>query len=180
MRGRKPKKDAVRRGGVQPDAPSAMIIEPAPAIDKPPAVAINPLMSACWDSLVGCATEFEPCDVPLLESYCYWYAVLKGAMEGTMSLDGSVATTISAYDEEGNPDPSTTKPNPDLRTAEKATTMLRQLGDALNISPTARVRSGLMRAMTASTVAGLVQQTDEGFARFLEMQERRALPDAAE
>lgn len=178
MKGRKPKKDAIRRGGHSPEAVPAAIVAPAPSVQKPPAVAINPLMSACWDSLVGFATEFEPSDAPLLESYCYWYAVLKGAMEGTMRLDGSVATTISAYDEDGNPDPSTTKANPDLRTAEKATTMLRQLGDALNISPAARVRSGYLRAATASTVAGLVQQTDEGFAKFLEMQERRSLPDA--
>ena len=178
MRGRKPKKDAIRRGGRQPAVTPATVLDAPAPIEKPPAVALNPLMSSCWDSLVGGATEFEPSDLPLLESYCYWYAVLKGAMEGTMRLDGSVSTTISAYDENGNPDPSTTKPNPDLRTAEKATTMLRQLGDALNISPSARVRSGLMRAMTASTVADLVQSTDDAFRRFQEMQAKGALPDA--
>lgn len=181
MKGRKPKESAQRRGGHQPQDAAvlqATVVEAPPAIAKPFNVAMNPTMSACWDELVDGACMFEPTDVPLLESYCYWYAVFKRACEGTMTLDGRIATTIGVEGEDGAVDPSTVKANPDLRTAEKATDMLRKLGDALNISPTARVRSGLMRAMTASTVAGLVQSNDEGFAQFRESIARGELPGA--
>lgn len=173
MKGRKPKKDAVRRGGHAP-APVELVAEvvPAGALEKPDSVAVNPVMSGCWDELVGSAPGFEPSDVPLLEAYCYWYAVFEHAKNSTMTLDGQISTTIAPALEDGAPDVLQAKPNPDLKTAEKATNMLRQLGDALNISPTARVRSGLMRAMTASTQADVVSKTVAGFQAFQEEQKR--------
>ena len=173
MKGRKLKKDAVRRGGHVP-APVELVAEvvPAGALAKPDSVAVNPVMSRCWDDMVGAAPGFEPSDAPLLEAYCYWFAVFEHAMNSTMSLDGSVTTLVAPEGADGEPDLSKARPNPDLKTAEKATNMLRQLGDALNISPTARVRTGLMRAMTASTQADVVSKTVAGFQAFQEEQKR--------
>lgn len=171
MRGRKPKRNAIRRGGAQPVTAAAEVIG-AP-VEKPEHVAVNPVMSACWDALVGDSPGFEQQDAPLLESYCYWYAVFRQACESTMTLDGRVSTLVARRDPDtGIEDMTTAKANPDLRTAEKATVMLRQLGDALNISPTARVRSGLMRAMTASTQAEMVTKTLAGFEQFKKEQAR--------
>ena len=175
-KGRPPKPDAVRRGGKKPDddvLATVIIDEQRPApIEKPDTVTVNPTMSRIWDEIVGAAPGFEPCDVPLLESYCYWYAVFQNAMYSTMTLDGRVATTVARDGEDGLPDMTTAKPNPDLRTAEKATEQLRKLGDALNISPTARVRSGLMRAMTMNTAAELASRTRAGAELFAREQGR--------
>ena len=44
--------------------------------------------------------------------------------------------------------------------------MLLQLGEALNISPTARDRAGLVQAMTKSTQADVLKKTIEGYERF--------------
>ena len=177
MKGRKPKKDAVRRGGHAP-ATVELVAEvvPAGALDKPDSVAVNPVMSRCWDELVGSAPGFEPSDVPLLAAYCYWYAVFDHAKNSTMTLDGQISTTIAPELEDGAPDLLQARPNPDLKTAEKATNMLRQLVDALNISPTARVRSGLMRAMTASTQAEMVSKTLAGLDEFRKGQARLDAP----
>lgn len=177
-RGRKMDPNAQRRGGHRPEEVRAEIVAPAPAsVAKPVTVAVNPTMSACWDDIVGNAPGFDETDVPLLEAYCYWYAVFRRACEGTMTLDGRIATTVGIEGEDGQVDPSTVKPNPDLRVAEKATDQLRKLGDALNITPTARIRSGLMKAMTASTVAGLVESTNEGFRQFQAIRAKGELTD---
>lgn len=178
MKGRKPKKDAVRRGGHAPAIePVELVAEVvAPAVRKPDTVSINPVMSKCWDDYIAQAPGFEECDVPLLESYCYWYAVLQSAIYSTMSLDGSIATTESVADDEGNPTGDKRRRNLDLQTAREASDMIRKLGEALNISPSARVRSGLMRAMTASTQAEAVARTVAGFEAF---QKERARLDAA-
>lgn len=179
-KGRKPTKNAQRRGGHEPAQELvAEVIGAVPTLQKPVSVAVNPVMSECWDSLIGSAPCFDERDIPLIESYCFWYAVFCEASQSMMSLDGRVSTLVEKYDAEtGEPEPGSAKANPNLRTAEKATTMLRQLGDALNISPTARVRSGLMQAMTASTVEDLARRTSEGYSRFKASQAKGALPNA--
>lgn len=170
MRGRKPKPNAQRRGGTGP-APimraSAMESEvlDVRAVEKPAGVASNPLQSECWDNMVGLGYGFEQCDVPLLESYCFWYSVLRQAERGVIDSDGRVNTLLHTVDEEGNPT-GILGPNPDLRTAEKATNMLRQLGDALRINPTARDRARLMDAVTKSTQADVVRKTLDGYEQF--------------
>lgn len=175
-KGRKPKADAQRRGGAQPIAVEllgqeldAEIIEPR-SVEKPAHIASNPLQSECWDSLVGASPNFAECDVPLLEAYCYWYAVLRQAEANTITSDGYVVTLVGKLDEDGNAVAGTTSPNPDIRNAEKATNMLRQLGDALNLTPTARDRAGLMRAMTRSTQADVVRKTLDGYEQFKKQQ----------
>lgn len=186
-RGRKPKQDAQRRGGrspkKEPEVIEAVVVaDPAaavPLLEKPAAVAVNPVMSECWDGLVAGAPFLTMQDAPIMEAYCYWYAVFRQACESTMALDGRVATTVAKVDPEtGEPDPLTSKPNPDLRTAEKATDKLRQLADALNISPTSRIRTGIMAAMAASTVEDLAKRTDEGYRQFRAAQAKGALPGA--
>ena len=179
-KGRKPAKNAQRRGGHEPAQEiAAQVVSVPQTIAKPLSVAVNPVMSDCWDALIGAAPGFDERDLPLLESYCFWYAVFCEASQSMMTLDGRVSTTVEKVDPEtGEPIPGEAKANPNLRTAEKATTMLRQLGDALNISPTARVRSGLMQAMTASTVEDLARRTSEGYAKFKAEKARKALPGA--
>lgn len=168
-RGRKPKANAIRRGGTQPieaDVVDAPVLDDAPVLQKPDEVALNQTMSKCWDVLVGSSPNFQACDIPLLVSYCYWYAVLLQCQLSTITEDGCVITTYGQTDDLGQPDPFSLKPNPDIKTAERATVMLRQLGDVLNLTPTARDRNGLMQAMTKSTQADVVRKTAEGFAEF--------------
>lgn len=169
-KGRPPEANAQRRGGAQPVAVEFIgNTEPAIApskLIKPAHVAENALQSECWDNLIATSANFAPCDVPLLESYCFWYAVLRQAEANTLAPGGGVYTVVGKVDEEGNAVPGTTAPNPELRNAEKATTMLRQLGDALNLTPTARDRAGLMRAMTKSTQADVIRKTLDGYEQF--------------
>ena len=170
-RGRKPKPNAQRRGGAQPvpvevlTADKAEII-PSSHVEKPASVAAHPVQSECWDALVGNAPSLEPCDVPLLEAYCYWYAVLRQATANTITDDGRVVTLYGKEGEDGTIDPTSLKANPDIKNAEKATNMLRQLGDALNLTPTARNRAGLVQAMTKSTQADVIRKTLDGYERF--------------
>ena len=171
MRGRKPEPNAQRRGGAQPlditpaQVVDAQIVQEPTRLEKPANVARNPLQSECWDSMVGLGYNFEPCDVPLLESYCFWYSVLRKAENSVIHADGSVHTVVYELDEDDNVK-GIIGPNPDLRTAEKATNMLRQIGDALRINPTARERSKLMDAVTKSTQADVVRKTLDGYEQF--------------
>lgn len=175
MRGRKPKPDAQRRGGPQP-APLELLaspaetvraeLVPASSVQKPAHIEANPLQSECWDNIVGASPNFAPCDVPLIEAYCYWYAVLRQSESQTILPDGRVITVYGKSGEDGTIDEATLKTSPDIRNAEKATNMLRQLGDALNLTPTARDRAGLMRAMTKSTQADVVRKTIDGWNQF--------------
>lgn|GEM_PF-6660723 len=152
-RGRKPKANAIRRSSGPPV--SIQTAEPANDISKPDIVGMNDAMSRCWDVTVATNPSFRECDVPLLTSYCYWFAVLERATAGTMELDGSVTTKDGSG-----------RQLADVKTAEKATKMLLQLGEALNISPTARDRAGLVQAMTKSTQADVLKKTIEGYERF--------------
>lgn len=169
-RGRKPKNNAIRRGGTQPTLSTTERAEVV-ALQKPVMVALNPTMDACWELIVGASPNFAPADVPQLEAYCYWYAVLQQCIQQTITEDGRVVTVYAEHDEANNVKPLTAKRNPDLLTAEKATAMLRQLGAELNLSPVARARAGLMDAMTRSTQADVVNKTVDAFAKFKEAQD---------
>lgn len=157
MRGRKPKPNAIRRGGAAPTMVATVIDGEGQAISirKPDTVSANAAMSECWDVTVSASPNFRPEDAPMLEQYCYWYSVWERAATQSMDLDGSVMV----LDADG-------KPNPAIKVAERATNMLRQLGEALNVTPTARDRAGLMQAMTRSTQADVVNKTIEGYKRF--------------
>ena len=168
-KGRKPKPDAIRRGGVNPLHLKAEPVEVVP-LEKPPIVAASASMSACWDMIVTGSPVFQPVDEPALEAYCYWYAVLQQCEANTLMEDGRVVLTYAQRDEEGNPIMTTARRNPDVQTAEKATAMLRLLGSELNLTPSGRARAGLMDAMTKSTQADVIAKTAQALARFKEQQ----------
>ena len=176
MKGRKPKPDAQRRGGMRPEMLQATVIEAGAIepqrIEKPAHIAMNPLQSECWDNLVATSPNFEQCDVPLIEAYCFWFAVLRHAETGMITPDGEVLTVYELETERG----VKLSANPDLRTAEKATAMLRLLGGELNLTPSARDRAGLMRAMTKSTQADMVKKTMDAYEQFKRQQ--KALNEA--
>lgn len=172
-RGRKPKKSAQRRGGHEPEVQEAAIMQNE-TLSKPMHIAANPLQSECWDTLIGSSPNFQKSDIPLLESYCFWYAVLRQAESQTITPDGRV---ITLYGSKGDDAQGSVRANPDIRTAEKATAMLMRLGDALNLSPIARDRAGLVKAMTKSTQMDIVSKTIEGYKRF-QIEQKKAL-DAA-
>lgn len=171
MKGRKPKPDAQRRGGITPEilraaaAMEAEIIE-APRVEKPLHVAMSPIQSQCWDSLVSTSPCFEACDIPLMEAYCFWYEVLRQAESDILAPNGGAAIS---YEEPTNSGSKRVQ-NPDIRTAEKATAMLRLIGGELNLTPNARDRAGLMRAMTKSTQADIVKKTLDGYEQFKKQQ----------
>lgn len=169
MKGRKPKADAIRRGGRNPLHVAAEPVE-ARTLQAPPLVAGNPTMLACWELIVGDSPIFQPSDIPQLEAYCYWYAVLQQCEQQTITADGRVVTMFARKDADGRNDPNSIRANPDIRTAEKATAMLRLLGGELNLTPTGRARAGLVEAMTRSTQADVIKKTAEGLARFKEQQ----------
>lgn len=177
MKGRKPKTAAQRRGGIKPEMLKASLLDAeiieAPRVSKPAHIAMNPLQSACWDSLLATSPNLEECDIPLMEAYCFWYVVLREAEGCIIAPTGEMAISYEIEDSNGNVKRSQ---NPDLRTAEKATSMLRLIGGELNLTPTARDRAGLMRAMTRSTQADAVKKTIEGYEQFKRQQ--KALNEA--
>lgn len=165
VKGRRPDANAIRRGGVKPD------VQPVEAsivgrIQKPDHIAANPTMSRCWDVLVAGSPAFQPMDAPLLEAYCLWYAILRQAESQTVTPDGRVITLYGEKGADGKVLPTTVKANPDIRTAQQATNMLRQLAVELQTTPAARDRAGLVQAMTRSTQADVVKKTMEGYAEF--------------
>ena len=145
-RGRKPKGNAQRRGGLIPSAPVEAEAIVVSAVEMPAMVAANPDMAAKWTAYIADREAVAPEDAPLLESWCFWAVI---ADQCSRDLDEH--------------------PDPDLiRRMEKATTMLMRLGDALNMSPVSRQRAGLISAMTQSTQADVVSKARSGYARFKE------------
>lgn len=168
-RGPKPKKNAIRRGGYQPQNMGEAAIIPAEPLAKPPSIAGNPTLSPLWDSLVGASPNFQESDVPLLASYVSWYAVFLATQQELIDDEGEVHTVLVPEDEDGNPNPYLSKPHPDVLTMQKATDMLMKLGDRLNLTPNARDRMNLVQAMTKSTQADIVSKTMDGYKKFKEL-----------
>lgn len=167
-RGRRPDANAIRRGGAKPDVQRLEAV-PVAHISKPAHIAANPTMSACWDGLVGDA-DYREQDLPLLESYCLWYAVLRQVEGQVVTADGRVVTLIGLHGPDGRIVPETLKANPDIATAAQATNMLRHLAAELQATPAARDRAGLVQAMTRSTQADVVSKTLAGYEEFKRMQ----------
>ena len=169
-RGRRPDANAIRRGGAQP-AVQRVDAEPLGIVAKPAHIAANPTMSACWDGLVAGSPGYREQDVPLLEAYCLWYAVLQQAEHQTITADGRVVTIYAQHGADGRVLPETIRANPDIKTAAQATNMLRQLAVELNATPAARMRAGLVDAMTRSTQADVVAKTIAGYEEFRRLQQ---------
>ena len=146
MRGRKPKQDAARRGGLIPTKPvEAAIVEADPPV-MPARVASNPDMAAMWDTHLSWQGHLCAEDAPMMEAWCFW----------------AVVSDQCARDLDDDPSPEL------IRKAEKASTMLMRLGDQLHLTPTARQRAGLISAMTRSTQADVVAKTRDEFRRMRE------------
>ncbi len=164
-KGRKPKPAAQRRGGLVPAVAQSAPIEP-PAVAKPPHVLANPTLSACWDLVTGSSPSIRQADAPLVDAYCYWYAVYLQACGQTITPDGRVVPLYGRKDEHGRIDPETVRANPDIQTAKKATEMLMRLAGLLQLTPEARDRASLTHALTQSTQADVVNKTIENYRRF--------------
>lgn len=175
MRGRKPKAGAIRRGGIRPD-PHHVDALPALGVAKPEHIAANPTMSACWDALVNGSPGYREQDVPLLEAYCLWYAVLRQSEAQVVTEDGEVVTLCGERAPDGQVIPETMRANPDIQTAAKASDMIRRLAAELQATPATRDRAGLMQAMTRSTQAEMVAKTLAGYREFRRLQDGRDAP----
>lgn len=172
VKGRKPKENAVRRKNNQPAKKKvqaeelvATAVPIEPTLAKPKSVTDNPTMEKCWNLIVGDGAQYTEADVPGLEQMCYWYAVYQQCMQNTLLPDGRIITKVARV-VDGKEDTSTTKQHPDIKTAQQAANMFRQLASEYGVSPLARQRLGLMDAMKRSTQADLVKKTEELFARF--------------
>lgn len=172
MKGRKPKSDATRRKKKAPAKKQqpveelvATTVQAAPTLAIPESVSLNPTMYKCWNLIVGDGAQYTEADIPGLEQMCYWYAVYQQCMYNTLMPDGRVITRVGRK-VDGEEDVSTLKQHPDIKTAQQAANMFRQLASEYGVSPLARQRLGLMDAMTRSTQADLVKKTEELFARF--------------
>jgi len=145
-RGRKPKQNAQRRGGLMPTSHVEPVEAAIVPVEMPARVASNPEMAEKWTAYIADRRAIQPEDAPLLESWCFWAVI---ADQCARDLDESA--------------------DPDLiRKMEKATTMLLRLGDALNMSPLSRQRAGLVAAMTVSTQADVVSKTRAAYGRLNE------------
>lgn len=136
-RGRKPKANAVRRGGIVPV--EAKIVEAVP-IPVPAKVEADERMAEKWGLCIGSHSQLRPEDAPLIEAWCVWAIVQDESAPGALALDPEA-----------------------LRAHEKATTMLMRLSDALHLSPTARQRAGLIEAMTKSSQLDVAAKTRAEF-----------------
>ena len=164
MRGRKPKMDAQRRGGITPQVLEARAVVQS-HVPKPPHIEANPTMSACWDMLVAASPNFMPEDAPIMDAYCYWYSVYMQACNQTITPDGRVVTLYGEKNADGRTNASTVRANPDINTAKKATEMMMKLAAMLQVTPEARGRAGLISAMTRSTQADVVSKTITSYAQ---------------
>ena len=70
MKGRKPQKNAIRRGRTPADV-MELRAEPAGALAKPDEVIANPDLDALWDTVVASGAGFAPADVPILTQLVY-------------------------------------------------------------------------------------------------------------
>lgn len=155
MRGRKPKRDAVRRGltdsyGLVPKAEASGVAMP---LD----IARDPVQSEIWAWIAPPVNQFSEEDTPTLRLLTYWHAVANQAEQAIRSEDGR----IEIFDEVGvkpfkTPDgreiPLVRK-SPALAILKEASTEIRALSDMLGLSPLARSRIGLMDATATKTAA---------------------------
>ena len=169
-RGRKPKADAQRRGGLVPRIQEAVAVDASP-VEKPPHIAANPTMSACWDMLFAHTSHHAPEDVPLMDAYCYWYSVYLQACNQTITPDGRVVTLYGEKKQDGTTNPATVRVNPDINPAKKATEMMMRLASVLEISPESRARAGLVSALTKSTQADVVSKTIASYTHMKRLQD---------
>lgn len=152
-KGRKPKKDAQRRGG-KPDSylTKAQSLEAIPVggLMPPEHITANETKLECWNWIVSGGQKYEIEDMPLIASLATWWAIARQCEEN-MIVDGEICTTHK--DLNGN-----IKKNPDIGTFSQATNNMRQLSSELGIGPLARMRMGLMDAATQSLTVDITDR----------------------
>lgn len=155
MRGRKPKKDAVRRGLsdsyelVKPDERSGVAM--------PADIAADPVQADIWALIAPPVNGFAEQDVPTLRLLTYWHAVADQAMQAMHSQDGKVSifdqVGVKPFKDGSGREVPLVKKSPALSILKEASTEIRALSDMLGLSPLARSRIGLMEATTTKTAA---------------------------
>lgn len=157
MKGRKPKKDAIRRG--LSDSYAEMAAQPGGVrgLEMPADIAADPIRSEIWAWVCPPVNSFAQQDMPLLRRLVFLHSVAAQCEQSMMSGDG----TIEIFDEighkplngpDGEPAPLV-RPNPAIGIHKKVTTEIRALSDMLGLSPLARSRIGLMDATKVKTAA---------------------------
>lgn len=140
MKGRKPKKDAIRRGRTPADVLELQAVPVRAAVEKPDEVLANPDLDALWDTVVGDGAGFAPADVPILTQLVYWLDVARTCRERMTGPDGRTLVTM---DDTGRTSPYFTQ-------MEKATAQILRLSDHLGATPLARARIGIAETATQS------------------------------
>lgn len=158
MKGRKPVKDAIRRGG------RALVLEPeiVDTIQKPDEVLANPDMSDLWDQVVRSGLGFKEQDIPFLVQYVFYLNIARTCRAQLTAPDGrSVLLTMGVG--EKNPDGTYNKyiPNPLLKQLDHATTQILKLADQLGTSPLARARLGITETAQKSMQVDIVAKMNE-------------------
>lgn len=92
-------------------------------VEKPAAIARHPYKSAKWDEITA-GREFDPCQVPLLEMLCSWYAVVDQCQEDMDAMGGQLVYENRLED---------MKPLPQLGIMKQASAEIRQLNKQLGI-----------------------------------------------
>lgn len=140
MKGRKPKKDAIRRGRTPADVLELQAVPVRAAVEKPDEVLANPDLGALWNAVVGDGAGYLPQDVPILTQLVYWMDVARTCRERMTGPDGRTLVTV---DDTGRTSPYFTQ-------MEKATAQILRLSDHLGATPLARARIGIAETATQS------------------------------
>lgn len=150
MKGRKPQKNAIRRGRTPSDV-LELAATPVGRLQKPDEVLANPDLDVLWDQVVGDGVGYQPQDVPVLTQLVYWMDVAQTCRQAMTAPDGRRLVTVIAT---GKPGPDGTyrdgKANPYFAQMERATNMILRLSDQLGCTPLARARIGIAETATQS------------------------------
>lgn len=151
MKGRKPQKNAIRRGRTPADVLELQAVPVAASIAKPDEVIANPDLDALWDTVVGDGAGYLPQDVPILTQLVYWLDVARTCRAAMTAPDGRTLMTVIGVGPKG-PDGKHRdyRPNPYFSQMEKATAQILRLSDQLGCTPLARARIGITETATQS------------------------------
>lgn len=165
MKGRKPKANAIRRGGAEGETQViAKTIESE--VVKPDYVASTPQLNELWDTVVGSGVMYKARDVPMLEQLVFALDVATEAARNTRNPDGSIKLMVG----KGKPDPETGEymdhaPNPFIDQAFKAAQQAMKLADQLGCAPLAAARLGYTQAAGKALQISIAEQIDAAVRR---------------
>lgn len=142
-------------------AASPTVPEKAPTLEKPPAVAANPVMSELWDLYAGSGTSYKPEDGPQMERLVTYVSMWLECRERCYDGAGHVIAMVGR----GEPDPLTgeyadSKPNPYIDMMAKLEKTIGPLEDKLGVGLMPRIRAGL----SAATGRAMVSISDQIYA----------------